>query len=370
MRLSTRLLLIIATCLLPPILCQVVIGWSQWSERKAQIDTLVVHQTELLAADVASIVEGARILLTMTGEIPSVTALEASCPERLARLQEKVPSFAFLAIVDRAGVVRCASDPALTRAGMAPRWAAEAAVAHGFSVGHFAKAGDGAGPVVPFFLDLTGPAMPEGQTLVAGLALNWLAAHLPQLQQNNGTLLSGAVLTVADSSGVVLARNPGYQEFVGKRFPPEARPALTATAPGILRLRSIDQVNRVIGYVPVRVGGSTLVTTAGFEEADLMADVDRAMNRSFLLLGAGAVLAIILTLVVARRFIAQPARALLEAARRWREGDLTARLASTEQVSEFGQIAAAWNDMATGLADRERELRVHAEALEARVAER
>ncbi|MBN8925356.1 MAG: response regulator [Rhodospirillales bacterium] len=378
---SRRLLLIIATCLLPPILCQLAISWSQWTERKAQIDTLVVHQTELLASDVGSIVEGARILLTMTSEIPEVVDLGPACGERLASLSRKVPSFAFLAVLDRTGAVRCASDPVLVSPASAgavsgdapghgtPAWAAAGAAARGFSIGGYTPAAGGAGAVVPFFLPFDG-AGPSGGTLVAGLSLDWLAAHLPQLQQANGTLLSGAVLTVAGADGTVLARNPAYREFVGKQFPPAARPALDATGPGVLRLQSIDGVTRVIGYVPVRIGTSSLITTAGFQEADLMADVDRAMQRSFLLLGIGAVLAFLLTMIVARRFIARPARALLQAARRWREGDMSVRLDSTEHVSEFGQIAAAWNDMADALASRERELREHAEALEARVAER
>src|SRR5690242_13745923 len=44
MRVSTRLLLIIAVCLVPGLALQLGIGWAQWAERKAQVGDLAVRQ--------------------------------------------------------------------------------------------------------------------------------------------------------------------------------------------------------------------------------------------------------------------------------------------------------------------------------------
>ncbi|WP_270939290.1 sensor histidine kinase, partial [Falsiroseomonas oryzae] len=60
----------------------------------------------------------------------------------------------------------------------------------------------------------------------------------------------------------------------------------------------------------------------------------------------------------------------LAAARRWREGDLGVRAPACGRGSEFGQLAAAYNDMAAALQRRDEALRGHAESLEAAVAAR
>jgi signal transduction histidine kinase/CheY-like chemotaxis protein len=101
-----------------------------------------------------------------------------------------------------------------------------------------------------------------------------------------------------------------------------------------------------------------------------MVDINRASRNGGLLLAGVAAAALLLTMFVARRFIGRPTRALLEAARRWRGGDLGTPVRGEDARSEFGQIATAYNEMAAALARREDELREHADALEVRVAER
>ena len=92
-----------------------------------------------------------------------------------------------------------------------------------------------------------------------------------------------------------------------------------------------------------------------------MADVNRASLRGGVLLGGVSIGALLLTLFVARRFIGRPTRTLLAAARRWRDGDLGTPVPGEDPRSEFGQLAAAYNDMAAALARREDDLRGHAD---------
>ena len=68
MPITIRLLLIIAFCLVPTIGLQVAVSWSQWAERKTQVGDLAARQAALLAGDVESIGEGARLLLTTAAE--------------------------------------------------------------------------------------------------------------------------------------------------------------------------------------------------------------------------------------------------------------------------------------------------------------
>jgi signal transduction histidine kinase/CheY-like chemotaxis protein len=370
MRLSNRLLLVIATCLLPVIALQAAVAWSQWSERKAQLNGLALHQTELLGADVASIAEGARILLKTTAEFWQVRALDSQCSARLASIRQNVPSYSFLALVDARGEIRCSSDEALAASVRGASWIDDAQDARAFTAGHYARSPHYPGGFLPFFLPVRTDGSGGNATLVAALDLTWLSQHLLHLKQSGSNFLSGGVLTVADADGVILARNPHPAEFVGRQFPPAAMPIVHAEHPGLMRLKSIDGTDRVIGYIPPTPASDNLSTVVGFYEPDLMGDINHALIRSAIMLGLATVVAILLTLVIARRFIARPTGSLLLAARRWQEGDLSARAPGCERHSEFGQIASAWNEMAAALARREEELQGHAEALEARVAER
>jgi C4-dicarboxylate-specific signal transduction histidine kinase len=144
---------------------------------------------------------------------------------------------------------------------------------------------------------------------------------------------------------------------------------VNAAQPGIQRLKSIDGTFRVVGFIPA-LASKALFVAVGFYEPALMAEINRTALHGAALIAVVAIIAFVLTLFVARRFIGGPTRELVAAARRWREGDLNVQLHSDDQISEFGQIAAAFNDMATTLARREEELRGYADALEARVAER
>ena len=88
------------------------------------------------------------------------------------------------------------------------------------------------------------------------------------------------------------------------------------------------------------------------------------------MIGGAALVALILAWVAGRRFIYQPTEALLQAARRWREGDLGARARLTDAGSEFAALAQSFNAMAAGLQAREMERRMQSSFLEAQVAER
>ncbi|MBD0270498.1 MAG: HAMP domain-containing protein [Acetobacteraceae bacterium] len=370
-RISTRLLVIAATCLLPLVALQVAVGVAQWSERKAQMDGLAAQQAGLLKGNADGIAEGARILLAAAA-IPEVRGSGEECAGRLAKLSGGAPGFAFVALVDSGGRIVCASDPAIAAGGGAEeRWVRDALAAPGFTAGRFARPAGHPGGVLPFYLPLgADDAAAPMATLVAALDLDWLEHHLKGLKHAGSPLLANGVLTVADADGVILGRDTRHAEFVGGSFPPAAMPMVSAAEPGTLRLRSIDGTDRLVGYTPPTPANHRLAAVVGFHEPELMADVERALWRAAALLGAVGLVAFCLTLWVACCAIARPTRNLLAVAKRWREGDLAARAPECAGRSEFGQIAAAYNEMAAALQRREEEARSYTEALEARVAER
>jgi signal transduction histidine kinase/CheY-like chemotaxis protein len=372
MRLSTRLLLIVLTCLVPIMALVVWVEYSHWAERRAQLGDLAQQQAELLNGDIASIADGARVLLSTAAEFRIFRRdLASSCDERLLSIQRDLPMFAFVAVVDAGGNVLCASRPGLrANDGDTPAWMQEAIGATEFSVGRYATSPALDSGFLPFALPVPETAAEARRFLVTGLDLGWLAQHLQQVRQTGSRFLAGTVLSLTDRDGTILARAPAHDTNVGKHLPPAALQMVNAAQSGIMRLRSVDGTERVFGFIPTAKSRYHLMVAIGFYEPDLMTDINRASLRGALLLGIVAIGAFLVTLFVARRFVGRPTRELLEAARRWRAGDLTARAPGQDERSEFGQIATAYNDLARTLARREEELRGHAEAMEARVAER
>jgi signal transduction histidine kinase len=371
MPITIRLLLIIAFCLVPTIGLQVAVSWSQWAERKTEVSDLAARQAALLAGDVESIGEGARLLLTTAAEFLQDHTNGAECSLRLAATQRKAPSFAFIALVDQHGQVLCTSDPEMAATANDAGWLQGARAATAFGAGRFARSIHHPGGFLPFYLPLDATTgLDFGETLVAALDLPWLGRHLQQIQQGNPAFLAGGTLSVTDSDGVVLGRLPQHSEFVGRQVPAAAMAMVRASRPGIMPVRSVDGVVRVFGYLPPSPATNNLMTAVGFKESDLMADINSALWQGAMLLVLVTIAVATLTWIAARRFIGRPTQSLVAVARRWREGHLWARAADHDERSEFGQIGAAWNEMAAALQMRQEQLQEHSESLEARVAER
>ena len=83
MRLSTRLLLVVLTCLLPVMLLGAWVEYSHWMERRAQFGDLSLQQAQLLNGDVDSVAEGARTLLSAVAQLDEVRDATPACGERL-----------------------------------------------------------------------------------------------------------------------------------------------------------------------------------------------------------------------------------------------------------------------------------------------
>ena len=344
--------------------------YTHWAERRAQLGDLSIQQAQLLYGDIGSITDGGRTLLGAVALLDDVRDVTANCDDKLNATLRSLPMFAFVARLDDNGEIRCgsASSP-LWAAGTQPRWMREALEAKEFAIGRFATAPGVSGGFLPMVLPLAAIRTADAGVLVAGLDLAWLAEHLAQLRETGSRFLTDSALTVADRDGVVLARSPQHADFVGKQFPPNAMELVKAAGPGVQRLKSIDGKYRVVGFVPSGHTATGLFVSVGFYEPAMMAEINRTALRGAALIGIVAAIAFVLTLFVARRFIGRPTRKLVAAARRWREGDLGTQVHSDDQLSEFGQIAAAFNDMAGTLARREEELREHTDELEARVAD-
>jgi signal transduction histidine kinase/CheY-like chemotaxis protein len=375
MRLTMRLWLLILVCLVPMVGAQLFVQIDLRQERQAQLSELAMRQADLANSDLISIIEGARQLASAAGQFGRALALNPTCSEQMATLRRDLPAYKFIALYDATGRAVCASNPTMISAdATSSPWIEDLLAAKAFRVGTYTTSPAIAGPFLPMGLPLPsspGAAGAESLTMVVvALDLDWLDRHLAELQFNRSKLLANAGLAIIDRNGNALARLRGPGGNPERKVRSATLALIHRNVAGIATIRGYDGRERLVAYIPTTVPPQGLAIVAAFYPPDMTADIDTASRREAEFAAVSTVLALVLALLAARRFISGPTEHLLGAAQRWREGDLSARADVGEQRSEFGALAISFNAMAAALRVRELERQHQAEVLEALVMER
>ena len=378
MKLSTRLVLLILGCLLPILTAQVYSQVNLYAERHEQLSGLVLRQAELANADISSIVDSVRQLGAMAGQLPSVRSPTVrtsaqDCTNRLTALRQSLTQYRFLALYSPIdGTLLCASDGTPAElAGAQAAWLPDLLNTTDLRVGQLVSDPTQRGGFLPVAVHMPGlGAGDEPRVLVAAINADWLQKHLESAKIDRSPAMARATMIVTDRDGDIIGRVPDAHPAAGRRAPDWMRGLINRDSPGVETIADPNGHTIVAAYVPSSMppAGTTVINALVLP--DLTADIDQATYQDLLVIGGAAIVALILAWVAGRRFIYRPTEALLQAARRWREGDLSARARLTDAGSEFAALGQSFNAMAAGLQAREMERRMQSSFLEAQVAER
>ena len=322
----------------------------------------------------ASIIDNVHQLAMVAGQFADLKATGQSCDERLTALQHSLPQYRSLALyVPADGTSPCASAGATARpVTLHAPWAADLLNTRDVAIGQIITSDSSdADRVLPVAVRMANAAADGGfRVLVAGLSVNWLAKHLEAARVDRSTSTAAASLYVTDRDGGILGQMSHADDPPSAQLPDWLRPLVNREAPGVATVTDRDGNAYLAGYVPSLVPVTGIAVIETLPLAGIVADIDHANYQDLAVICGAALIALILAWVVGRRFIFQPTETLLQAARRWREGDLNARASLTDAGSEFAALAMSFNAMAAGLQAREMERRLQASYLESQVAER
>ena len=364
--LLARLLLLVIAVTLPAAAVLIQFQHELQLDRRAQANNAALRQAELLSTSLGIIAEGARQLMASIAHYNRVARLEPGCETVLRGVQGEVQSYSFLAVTDGLGRVICGSPPQMPPASALQAFAVATAAAGGFNTGRYTPGSPGQPAYLPFGMPFA--LAGEGGTgvIIAGLNLDWLTQFLAALKHPPRMIMS-----VVDSGGTVLAREPNSPRYVGRQVLPEVRALLDRPVSGNARVPSFEGPDRIVGYVPVAVDPLHLYVSAGFNADDLTEDIDAGARRGYVLIALGAAVSLLLALIAGQRFVQAPAAVLLRAARRWGSGDLAVRATLPPgSAQEFTSLGDAFNAMAATLQQQRSELQSLNGVLEIRVAER
>lgn len=324
-----------------------VAGWRQRSQRVLQ----AARREE------QDVISGTRQLLLALSESSPVRSLDARrCKRWLSELTTIYPRYATLGVLTTNGTILATtadSSHSVTNQ-IGQGFFQQAMETRAFSVGEVATNPLDHRATVSFgypVLDASGEVL---AVVFAELNLNRLVAG-PELQSQ---LTRGATWTEIAHNGVILARYPKPEEWVGRRL---EDPSLLATVlenrAGVTEAKDDRGITRFYAYGSRRSRLSTddVSMLLGVPKQNLFAEADRTLLRNLLWSGAMAGLALMLGWFGSRFLILRPVRALVQSTTRLAAGDLTARTCVPHSRDELGQLTLAFDQMAQALEERERE---------------
>jgi len=333
-------------------------AWHEVASRQGRIAEVRAEAQRFAlqsASELNRVLEGARNLLAAVGEAHLRGGTYPGCGTGLAALSARLPRYASIGVSDAEGRIRCSSAGAAGPSSIATRpYFLRARDSGAFEIGavmEVPRPGGGVRRILPLAL----PIMSEGR--FAGVAITsidtvWLSDNLVAA----GAMPPDVAVTVADAQGLIVARMPQPQDFIGTAVPAPIRALVQAAEPGAIEIMGEDGTPQILGYVPVGAGAPGLYVSAGFPTGPALRQVNQGTQRAVLMVLAGLLSALAAAWLFGRIYLSRPVDQLLETMRRWTAGDHAARSHSDDR-SEIGRIAAGFNALADAVAMREQELR-------------
>jgi diguanylate cyclase (GGDEF)-like protein len=171
----------------------------------------------------------------------------------------------------------------------------------------------------------------------------------------------GILAVLVDSVGTVLAAPADQASMIGR--PLDRVPVLSAIAAkvigpdqtaGSLSFAAADGSKRSVSFA--RIPGTESRLIVSIDEAKVSATINREIRTAYLQLGFVCLLVLLGALIAAEKLIIQPIEMMATIAKRFGQGDWSARAVRNRLPAEFIPLARALNAMAAQLGEREREL--------------
>lgn len=335
MKLIHRVAFIVIAGLAPIIAEEIYNANSLETTREAEIRQTALHQAEYAASDLDRIIEGVHGVMLALADAPSIRELNPQlCGPFVAKLLHKLKYLYALSVVDATGQVKCAASPDQLSLNIKDRsYFQRSLQSPDFVIGEYVVGYASSQPALPLALPILADDGHHLGTVVTTLNLEWLSAQL--LKRG---VPDGGSVTVADRNGVILARQPLPEKFVGTKIPDDYIKLLSEPSSGIIDVVSQDGTARVLGYIPVGQSPRGLYVSAGLSEQSSIGLLHAAAWRQFFVTMISVLISVLGAYLLSGYFVARPLAQLLKTVQKWQSGDLQARTGLTSADGEAGLL--------------------------------
>lgn len=196
----------------------------------------------------------------------------------------------------------------------------------------------------------------QDAVVVAGMNIDWLSKIMTNLGDR-----AGISALLIDSTGVVIAAPADQASLIGRPLDTvplmaaAAETALANDAPsGSVSFIAADGLKRELNFA--RIPGTQSRLVVSIDEGKVTAAINREIRTAYIQLGFVCLFVLLGALVGAEKLIIEPIETMTGMAKRFGEGDTSARVARQGLPAEFLPLARAFNAMAARLGQREREM--------------
>lgn len=366
MPLRLRILGILAIAVVPVLLGIAYNEFNLRQSREAEIRQQALATAQQTSFELARLVAGTEAVLDAIAALPSVSAEDwAGCDTFLSTLKRKLPQFLSLGVLDGSGRPVCRSGPDRSPASFADRayFIDAMAAPETLVVADYTENPAGGVPTLPISRAFTAADGTVAGVATAALDLAWFGNMIRERQ-----LPPNGSITIADRNGVIIAREPLPERFVGTRIPETYQPLVHGTAPGTIEVLSQDGTRRFLGYIPSTVKPVGLYISVGLATREAFAQIDAASLRTAAIILCAIGVAALIAVLLVRALIERPIRHIGRTIEQRRRGDRAARTRLVAGRGELEDLGAAVDRYADELdealdrrdaAERQRELLAH-----------
>ncbi|MGY8680811.1 diguanylate cyclase [Bradyrhizobium sp. UFLA05-153] len=287
----------------------------------------------------------------------SAGGVSKSCDVLRASLPASLPWIRTLLIAGQDGRIQCSTNNMYVGLDLSDRPYFQQAQETGrFVLSDFLLSKPSQTPTVMAVYPVSALSGTSDAVVLATVNLDWMSKIM-----NNLGGRSGISAVLVDSAGTVLAAPADQSSSVGR--PLDNLPLMSAIADmalrsdqdeGSLSFMAVDGSRRAVSYI--RIAGTNARLIASIDEDKVSAAVNRDIRTAYLQLAFVVVFVLLGALIAAEKLVIKPIEMLADMAKRFGEGDLSARAARNRLPAEFVPLARAFNAMAAQLGQREREL--------------
>jgi len=274
-----------------------------------------------------------------------------SCSILRASLRVDLPSIRMLSVADASGIIHCSTSSMFVGADVSKRaYFRRALESHDFVVSDFLIGAQSHKGTILAAYPVSAVDAGDEAVLIAGMNLDWLSDIMANLAGHPGISVK-----LIDGEGTVLATPPDERSKIGQKVDRTTLNfALAATGQPRELTTAYDEAGHKMSVS--RIPGTNARLLVTLDEGAVSAAINRDIRTAYLQLALVCLFVLLGALIAAERLIVRPISMLTSTAKKFAQGDWSARATRARLPSEFVPLARAFNAMAAQLGQREREL--------------
>ncbi len=326
-------------------------------DRLTNARSRVLDTARVMAGEQRRIIEHVHQEMASAALLPEVRRGVASkeCDRALAARVQQEPGLANISLALANGDVICNATRTARRISIADRDDFKAAIqTRGFAAGGYVISRSTGVPGMGFGYPVLDETRVPRAVISATLSLAWLKQELAKAQ-----LPDGARVTVVDGEGLVLARHPDPEGWMGKRAAelPLLRSILAKGGDGTEEGIDLDGVRQIFGFVPLpRTGSRQAYLWVAIPNSIAAGGAERVFVAGLPVEVALIALMFAAVWLGSESLFLRRIGALAGAGKELSKGNLATRAGFKADGDEIGQLAQCFDRMAEGLQAKEMQL--------------